>query len=142
MYKIIVFTHGDLAKSLKDTAELISGANELVECYGIPLGVDTNAVLSQVSASIKDAEKTGLDVLILTDLFFGTPFNLLISIVPDHKFSHVTGVNLPMLLEAFAFQDRDDKPFAEIVSELVSNGREAIDDCDVFVQRILSKKSG
>lgn len=142
MYKIIVFTHGDLSESLKNTAELISGSNEHVEYYGIPLGCDTGAVLSQVSASIREAETSGFDVLVLTDLFFGTPFNLLMTIVGDHKFSHITGVNLPMLLEAIAFQDQDEVPFPEIVNDLVVKGREAIDNCDKFVQNLLKKVSG
>ena len=71
MFKIIVFMHGDLAKSLKETAELISGSNDQVEYFGVPLGCDTGAVLNQVSASIKEAGITNLNVLVLTDLFSG-----------------------------------------------------------------------
>lgn len=142
MFKIIVFTHGDLSESLKNTAELISGSNEHVEYYGIPLGCDTDEVLSRVSASIKEADASGFDVLVFTDLFFGTPFNLLMTIVGNHKFSHITGVNLPMLLEAIAFQDQDELPFPDLVNDLVTKGRDAIDNCDKFVQKLLKKISG
>lgn len=137
MYKIIVFTHGDLSKSFKNTAELISGPNDSVEFFGIYLGCDTGAVLSQVIESIIQAESVGVNVLILTDLFFGTPFNLLMTIVGRHKFSHITGVNLPMLLEAIALHDQKDLVFEQVISDLVSQGRDAIVDCDKFVQEIL-----
>ncbi len=140
MYKIIVFTHGDLSESLKNTAELISGANDNVEFFGIPLGCDTGTVLNQVSESFIQAESSGLNVLIFTDLFFGTPFNLLMTIVGRHKFSHITGVNLPMLLEAIALHDQENLVFEEVISDIVSKGREAIVDCDNFVQELLIKK--
>ena len=140
MYKIIVFTHGDLSESLKNTAELITGHTDNVEFYGIPLGVDTGAVLNQISESIGQSEAANINVLVLTDLFFGTPFNLLMTIVGTHKFSHITGVNLPMLLEAISLQDQEDLRFDEVITNLVIMGREAIGDCDKFVQKLLSKK--
>ncbi|MEA4811573.1 MAG: hypothetical protein VB108_03265 [Anaerolineaceae bacterium] len=142
MFKIIVFTHGELSESLKKTAELISGPNDNIEYYGIPLGCDTRTVLTKVSASINASEKVGMEVLLLTDLFFGTPFNLLMSLVRDHKFGHITGVNLPMLLEATAMQNQNELSLKEVVSELVRKSRDAIDDCDEFVQNILRKMGG
>lgn len=140
MYKIILFTHGDLAKCLKESAELISGSNDHVEFYGIPLGCDTGAVLNQVSASIKHSELQNTEVLVLTDLFSGTPFNLLMTLINDHKFSHITGVNLPILLEAIALQNQQEFPVERVVSELVSKGRDAIGDCNIFVHTLLEKK--
>lgn len=140
MYKIIVFTHGELSNSLKKTAELISGPNPNVEFYGIPLGCDTGEVLDQVKASLRDSKIRNVDTLIFTDLFYGTPFNLLMSIVNSNQFSHVTGVNLPMLLEAIVLQDQKEINFCNIVSDLVAKGRESIVDCDKFVQDLLNRK--
>lgn len=140
MFKVIVFTHGDLSESLKNTAELISGVNENVEYFGIPLGCDTNAVLNDVSESILASERAGMDVLVFTDLFFGTPFNLLLSLSSKMSFSHITGVNLPMLLEAIALQDQQVLDFKTVVADLVIKGREAITDCDVYVKKLLSKQ--
>ena len=142
MFKVIVFTHGTLSESLKNTAELISGINEHVEYFSIPLGCDTKAVLDEVSTSILASEKSGMDVLIFTDLFFGTPFNLLFSLKSEMNFSHITGVNLPMLLEAIALQDQQDLDFNTVVADLVKKGREAINDCDVFVNNLLGKQEG
>jgi len=134
MFKIIVFTHGDLAKCLKETAELISGSNDNVEFFGVPLGCDTGAVLRQVSNSIRTAENSGDNVLVFTDLFFGTPFNLLLSITGSHKFGHITGVNLPILLEAMAMQDQNELSFEDLISDLVSKGKEAVVNCQKIVQ--------
>ena len=140
MYKIIVFTHGDLSESLKNTAELISGSNDDVEFFGIPLGCDTDKVLDQISKSINQSEQAGVDVLVFTDLFFGTPFNLLMTIVNSHKFSHITGVNLPILLEAITLQDQKDLLFHEVLDDLVSKGRASVVNCDILVQELLRKK--
>lgn len=140
MYKIIVFTHGDLSKSLKNTAEMISGFNDDVEFFGIPLGCDTGKVLDQISKSIDQSEQAGVDVLVFTDLFFGTPFNLLMTIVNSHKFSHITGVNLPILLEAITLQDQKDLLFHEVLDDLVSKGRASVVNCDILVQELLRKK--
>lgn len=140
MFRIIVFTHGDLAKSLKDTAELISGPISQIEFFGVPLGCDTGAVLGMVSESIKHSEIAGMDVLVLTDLFSGTPFNLLMTLVGDHKFSHITGVNLPILLEAISLQNQTGLHMENVVSLLVSKARESIGDCNTFVHHLLEKK--
>ncbi|MEL7625461.1 MAG: hypothetical protein AAGU15_01205 [Anaerolineaceae bacterium] len=140
MYKIIVFTHGDLSESLKKTAELISGRNDNVDFYGIPLGCDTAAMLGQVVNSIKMAEESDKDVLIFTDLFFGTPFNLLMTIVGKYKFSHIAGVNLPMLLEAMSMQDQKGLVFEDVVNDLVSKGKQTIVNCDKFVKDLVKKE--
>jgi len=137
MFKIIIFMHGDLAKSLKETAELISGSNDQVEFFGVPLGCDTGAVLNRVSTSIKEAGISNTNVLVLTDLFSGTPFNLLMTLISDHKFRHITGVNLPMLLEAISLQNQPELSMDKVVSELVFKGRESIGDCDIFVHHLL-----
>lgn len=140
MFKIIVFTHGDLGKNLKETAELISGSNDLLEYYGVPLGCDTGAILSQVSDSIKRSGDENVDTLVLTDLFSGTPFNLLMTLAGDHRFSHITGVNLPLLLEAISLQNQQELPMERVVKDLVSKGREAIGDCGLFVRYLLEKR--
>ncbi len=139
MYKIIVFTHGELSKGLKETAELISGPAKNVETYGITLGCDTNLVLEEVKASIEDASKNDLSVLVLSDLYFGTPFNLMMSLMSSHKFSHITGVNLPMLLEAISMQD-ENIAMDELTADLTEKGKEAIVDCNKFAQALLKNK--
>ncbi len=140
MYKIIVFTHGDLSKSLKETAELISGPAENVEYYGIPLGCDTTEVLKLIEISLESSISKNINTLIFTDLFFGTPFNLLMTILDSHQFSHVTGVNLPMLLEAIALQDQNEINFNSIAGDLVAKGRETIVNCDKLVQDLINRK--
>lgn len=140
MFKIIVFTHGDLAKSLKETAELISGPNELVEFYGVPLGCDTGAVLSQVCDSIRESVAYGIEVLVLTDMFSGTPFNLLMTLVSEYKFSQITGINLPILLEAISLQSIAELSMEKVVSDLVFKGVESICDCSSLVHYLLEKK--
>ena len=142
MLKIIVFTHGDLAKSLKETAELISGVNDHIEFYGVPLGCDTGAILSQVSDSIRKAENSGHKVLVFTDLFFGTPFNLLLSIAENQEVGHITGVNLPMLLEAIALQDQEEQSFEDLISDLVSKGKESVVNCQRIVQNLVDTHKG
>ncbi len=140
MFKIIVFTHGELSEGLLNTADLITGINKNIEYFTIFPGCDTEIILSEVCCSIENALKSNLGVLVFTDLFFGTPFNLIMSVSNKYKFSHVTGVNLPMLLEAITYQSQTNMDMNEIVKDLVVKGKESIVDCNSLVEKILNSK--
>ena len=93
MVALLLVTHGDLANALVGSAKLIMGEAPLVESYGLYHGDDIDA--------LKDTVK---DVLVLTDLLGGSPYNAtarsFYELGSEVKAECITGVNLPMLLEA------------------------------------------
>lgn len=106
MVALLLVTHGDLAKSLLDSAALIMGETPLVETYGLYHGDNVDELKETVKEAIvrlnKQSEEDG--VLVLTDLFGGSPSNASArschELGVDVKMECITGVNLPMVLEA------------------------------------------
>lgn len=126
MYKIICFSHGTLSMSLIETAEMILGTREYLESYSITPGCDVEKVIDQIALSIKSSEENSIKTLILTDLFFGTPFNQLIQLSERHNFYHVTGVNLPLLLEAINIRDQEVSDPGKAITQLIELAKEGI----------------
>lgn len=98
MIGVLITTHGNLGSELIKAAELIRGSLKGI----VPISVDqTNGVedlKKEISTAIKKLDQ-GQGILILTDLFGGTPSNISLSFIKEGKVEVITGVNLPMLLK-------------------------------------------
>lgn len=97
---IIVVAHADYGSVLLRTAEFILGP--LSDCTSI--SVDIGQEVPETVRRLKDAAQRldkGAGVIILTDMFGGTPTNLALSLLASHNVEVVTGVNLPMVLKVF-----------------------------------------
>jgi len=98
MVGVLITTHGNLGGELIKAAELIRGSLKGI----IPISVDQTKgvedLKKEISAAMKKLDQ-GQGVLILTDLFGGTPSNISLSFMKEGKVEVITGVNLPMLLK-------------------------------------------
>ena len=97
MVGLVVATHGRLAEELLRTAEGIVGP--LVRCEAVSVGAGSS--MDDARQRLADAvhrTDAGEGVLVLTDMFGGTPANLALTFL-DEKVEVVTGVNLPMILK-------------------------------------------
>jgi PTS system mannose-specific IIA component len=97
MVGLVVATHGKLAEELLRTAEGIVGT--LAQCEAV--SVDAGSSMDEARQRLGDAvhrTDTGDGVLVLTDMFGGTPANLALTFL-DEKLEVITGVNLPMILK-------------------------------------------
>jgi PTS system mannose-specific IIA component len=98
MVGIVVVTHCRLADELLAAAELIVG--KVPQCQAI--SIDPGEGIAQIGQKVEDAiaaVDTGLGVLILTDLFGGTPSNVSLSFLKEKKVEVLSGVNLPILIK-------------------------------------------
>lgn len=105
MVGLVVATHGRLAEELLRTAEGIVGALE--RCEAVSVGAD--ASMEEARARLAEAVRrvdAGDGVLVLTDMFGGTPANLALTFL-DEKVEVVTGVNLPMIVKLATARDGD-----------------------------------
>lgn len=134
MYKVIVFTHGDLGGGLLNSAQMVSGPVDDVDSFRILPGVDTSAVLAEVEKSVRASVEAGVPVLLFTDLFFGTPFNLLVDLSQRVRFSHITGVNLPMLVEALSYRHEADTDLESMLPGFLEIGKNGIVNCGELAQ--------
>lgn len=100
MIGIIVVTHGKLGDTLIETAEFIKDMKIENSCT-VSINVIENAdgMRDQIKQAIKKVDQ-GEGVLILTDMFGGTPSNLSYSFLEEGKTEVISGVNLPVLIRA------------------------------------------
>jgi len=123
MTGVLIITHGQLAKELLEAAEFIVGAVEVAECLSIDVTKDSKELGNMIRRKI-DSLDQGQGVLILTDMFGGTPSNLALSFLQEDTVEIVTGVNLPMVI-AIA-QNREGHSLAEIADMAKTAGKRSI----------------
>jgi PTS system mannose-specific IIA component len=107
MIGIGIVTHGDLGAQLLQTAEEIVGKLPAVEAVSIRASEQIEKARKKIESVIQRVND-GSGVLILTDLFGGTPSNLVLSYLEAGRLEVVTGVNLPMLMKLPALRDEPD----------------------------------
>ena len=98
MIGVLITTHGNLGNELIKAAELIRGSIKGIIHVSIDQTKGVEELKKEISTAIKKLDQ-GQGVLILTDLFGGTPSNLSLSFLKGGRVEVITGVNLPMLLK-------------------------------------------
>ena len=123
MIGVVVVTHGRLATELLNAAEMIVG--ELPQCAAVSIGWhdDVTEGREQIVKAIERVKGTS-GVLILTDMFGGTPSNLGISLLEANRIEVVTGVSLPMLIKATSLREAPD--LLAVAREMREHARSAI----------------
>ena len=133
MIGIVLVTHGRLAIEFRSALEHVVGAQEQMET--VTIGPDDN--VEQRRRDIIEAVKkvdSGDGVVILTDMFGGTPSNLAISVMSRPKVEVLAGINLPMLIKLVKV--RDEFPLADAVMAAQESGRKYI----TIASRVLAGK--
>ncbi|HET6436451.1 MAG TPA: PTS sugar transporter subunit IIA [Anaeromyxobacter sp.] len=116
MVGLVVATHGQLAEELLRTAAGIVGPLERCEALSISAASSMEEAKGRLGQAIRRVDD-GEGVLVLTDMFGGTPANLSLTFLDDH-IEVVTGVNLPMLLKLASgrAESMTLRPLAEMVT--------------------------
>lgn len=99
MIGIVVVTHSSLALELRNAAELILGRLVSVETVSIDRVMSVELAKNQLKEAIEEVDNDGEGVIILTDLFGGTPTNISAEFLERDSVEILTGVNLPMLIK-------------------------------------------
>lgn len=98
MIGVVIVTHGKLARDLVEVTEMIVGESS----HFIPVTILPDEGIAEIAQKVDTAIKAadqGKGVLILTDLFGGTPSNVSLSFIQDNKVEVLSGVNLPMTIK-------------------------------------------
>lgn len=120
---IIIVAHGTFGSSFLRTAESILGPQE--DCVSI--SVDAAHDVEEAIRRLNDAAERldgGQGVIVLTDMFGGTPANLALSLQKNHKAEVITGINLPMLLKVM--ESRSLAPLDELAALAEEAGKAGI----------------
>ncbi|MFI0846664.1 PTS sugar transporter subunit IIA [Mesorhizobium sp. IMUNJ 23232] len=117
MIGLVLVTHGRLAEEFRNAVEHVVGAQESFATVSI--GADDD--MEQRRQDIVDAvarTDTGAGVILLTDMFGGTPSNLAISVMEPGRIEVIAGVNLPMLIKLSSARKADDMTKALELAQL------------------------
>ena len=120
---VVVVTHGQLAAELLNAAEMIVGDLPGYVAVSIGWHDDVTVAHAAIAAAIARVD-TGAGVLVLTDMFGGTPSNLGLAFLEAGRVEVVTGVNLPMLITLARATDGED--LLTRARQLCDYGRTAI----------------
>ena len=118
MIGVVLVTHGNLATELVKVMEHVVGPQDQLTTITIDPDDDMEKRREDILNSVQFVDK-GLGVIILTDMFGGTPSNLAISIMEQAKIDIIAGVNLPMLIKLASVRS------TETISDAVAQAREA-----------------
>lgn len=114
--KIVVASHGNFAKELLNVSKMLMGESENIDVFGLQEGDSMQDYLSDIQNVVKDAN-TQNPVLILVDLYGGTPFNVCNALsTQNENIKVIYGANVPVLIEALT--QRDEMEIEELVSYL------------------------
>ena len=123
MIGVVVVTHGQLATELVNAAETIVGDLPHVVAVSIGWHEDVQDARREIAEAI--AAVTSPDgVMIVTDMFGGTPANLGITFLESGRIEVVTGINLPMLIKLAGL--RDTSSVLDAARQIREHGRNAI----------------
>ena len=131
MIGLVLVTHGGLADEFLAAMEHIVGPQEQIEVISIGAEDDMDQRRADIVSAVEKAD-SGKGVILLTDMFGGTPSNLAISLLDNKMVEVVAGLNLPMLIKLASV--RVDKSLNEAADDAQSAGRKYINTASRLLQ--------
>ncbi len=122
---IVLVTHGEFAHALAQTAEtVLAGQEMLAEVPLIPISFgkddDKDTYWTALTKAVDESDR-GSGVLVIVDMFGGSPSNLALALLADREVEVVTGLNLPMVLRAL--QRSQTLPLRDLARDVLMYGR-------------------
>lgn len=133
MIGMVLVTHGHLASEFRHAMEHVVGPQDQIETITIGPEDDMETRRGDIVAAVGRVD-SGKGVVLLTDMFGGTPSNLAISCMNGRKVEVVAGINLPMLIKLASV--RDELPLADAAVQAQEAGRKYIN----VASRVLAGK--
>lgn len=132
MIGIVIVTHCQLGEALIEAATFIFGKRpEAATSVSVDLNQKADSLRKKIADGIKSVDqKSG--VLILTDMFGGTPSNLSYSLLEEGRVEVISGVNLPILIKAL--DSRKDTMLPELAEMLVNYGKKSISQASAILK--------
>jgi PTS system mannose-specific IIA component len=140
MVGVVVVTHCHLGKELISAAELVVG-EELKQFQSVSIDPKEGSeeIREKIIAAIRKVDE-GQGVLILTDMYGGTPSNISLSLLEEKKIEVITGVNLPMLLKLATYHNETDVEALAIF--ITDYGQRNINLASEVLKKRVDKKKG
>lgn len=133
MSKVILVTHGKLAEGILSAAQLIVGDQTDVKTFGVELGCDLEKLKKGITDLLEEYSKENEFVVIMTDIFYGTPFNIITSLMESYDFIHITGINLGIVLEVLM---KKDELCNDELNQIIEQGKQGIVNCSDIINKL------
>jgi len=133
MIGLLIVTHCELGKELLNAAEFIVGRIEAADAIAVTATTESEGLRKGIQEKVARLNG-GEGVIILTDMFGGTPSNIGMTFLEADKVEVITGVNLPMLMKLTHIRDKDDLRAAALA--LKQSGQKGI----AVASEVLKKK--
>ncbi len=131
MVGVVIAAHGELAQELHRTTTFIMGEVDGM----VPLTIDPSEPVEKLQSMIKKAIKEvddGDGVLVLTDMYGGTPANMALAFLEKDKVEIITGANLPMLIRACQVRSTG-AGLKELADTVVEYGKKSINQASALL---------
>ena len=128
----LIVTHGQLGQELVAAAEMIVGEISHIASVSIGWHDDVNQSRKDIEEALNSVD-SGKGVIILTDMFGGTPSNITMSLLKEGEVEIVTGVNLPMIVRLASQTGQDS--LSELASKVKEQGKSHISMASEFLER-------
>ena len=122
---VVIVTHYQLGEQFLQALRLILPEAPEFQAVAVDPGQSVEEIRKQIGAGLKAVDQ-GEGVLLLTDMFGGTPSNMSLPFLDEHHVEVVTGLNLPMLIKLATLGKLDDKPLEELAAFIRDYGRRNI----------------
>ena len=134
----VIVSHGQVANELLSAAETVVGPLRHIAAVSIGWHDDVEIAKNEIDRAIK-LVSVGAGVLILTDMFGGTPTNISAMFLKEDEVEIVTGVNLPMVIK-LASEDSSEMTLADLAREVEEQGKQSIYRTSVLLEPQKMKK--
>ena len=131
MIGLVIAAHAGLAAELLKAAQMIVGPIEGAAAVAINADDSVEAIRSALTGAI--ASVAGDGVIIMTDMFGGTPSNMSLSFLEENRVEVLTGVNLPMVIKFVS--DRGRHGVADLAAQLKECGREGVNVAGDYLKK-------
>lgn len=121
MIGIVLFGHGNLSEALMRAAEMILGPQQVLFTIGVGPEEREASIIERLTATIEEAD-IGDGVLLLTDMFGGTPMNMSCRYLEDTRVEVVTGINLAGLIKALTDR-KEHLSLGDLARQVATYGR-------------------
>ena len=133
MIGLMIITHGNLALELRSAMEHMIGDQNDIEILSITPEDDIDIQKNNIEKKLKELNQ-GKGVIILTDVFGGTPSNLALNFLEPGVVEIMSGVNLPMLIKICQLRDKN-------ILEVIQEGKNAAQKYISIASEILSENN-
>ncbi len=133
MVGVVIATHGRLAQELLQTTKFIVGTTDKMEALTIDPSLPVEDLQALIRRAIKEVD-SGSGVLVLTDMFGGTPANMTLAFLDESSVEVITGVNLPMLIRLCQCRSKG-QSLSEVARTVVEYGRKNINQASEILRK-------